>query len=155
MHREEVPVSLRDVDAVVGAGWVDTFALVADDAAAWSPEQWARAALEDVSGLGGQVGWRATGMRLAWRPSVGRVAGWRIAARGQGWVQVSADSPLVTVGLAFHVDGEEMSLVTSVSCRGRLGRLFWSRARPEHSRRVPALLSDAHSLLRTVVAPGV
>ncbi|MEV0647545.1 hypothetical protein AB0I28_19990 [Phytomonospora sp. NPDC050363] len=127
--------------------YLDVFTLTAPDPARWSPAEWARAAFEDVAGRGGQFIWRALlALRLD-RRAPGDIAGWAVAGSGEGWIRLVAAGPLATGHLLVHVDGDEVSLATSLTYRNRVGRWVWSALAPVHRRVADGLLTDTAAIL--------
>jgi len=71
-QQHDVPAVIRPRSSLARVDYVDLFTVVTDGAAGASPEQWARAGLEDAAGLAGQFVWRVLcGLRLERRPSPG------------------------------------------------------------------------------------
>ncbi|MBB1243746.1 hypothetical protein GL263_09270 [Streptomyces durbertensis] len=128
---------------------MDVFALDSPTPVDGTPEQWARVVLEEGAGLGGQFVWRVQlGLRLRWRKAPTHVAGWRIAARGDDWIELAARSPLLTGHLLVRARGRELSLTTALHYRRRLGARIWSRLSATHRRAAPALLRQAYEAER-------
>ncbi|MFF8609571.1 hypothetical protein ACF06X_26990 [Streptomyces sp. NPDC015346] len=116
-----------------------------DDAPHRSPEQWARAAFEDVAGLQGQFVWRILlGLRLKRRASPDHVAGWRIADRCDRGIRLEARSWMMTGNLVIHVEDEKVSLATIVRYDRPIAARVWSPLSAIHRRLAPDLLRDAH-----------
>ncbi|MEV0032145.1 hypothetical protein [Nocardia sp. NPDC050793] len=148
-QQHEIPDSILSRATVADPDYIDLFTLVIGDAADWSPEQWARAAFEDVAGLQGQFIWRVLlGMRLAWRRSPERVAGWRIAGRGDNWITLAAPSWMLTGNLVIHIEDERLSLATIVDYDRVIARRVWTPLSAVHRSLAPGLLRDAHAAVR-------
>ncbi|WP_431951799.1 hypothetical protein [Nocardia lijiangensis] len=148
-QQHEIPDAIRALGTLADPDYIDVFTLVASDAANWSPEQWARAAFEDVAGLQGQFIWRVVlGLRLDSRRSAERVAGWRIADRGDNWITLAAPSWMLTGNLVIHIDGERLSLATLIDYDRRIAERIWTRLSAVHRSLAPGLLRDAHEAVR-------
>ena len=158
-EQRETPPEIRSMSAIPRPDYVDVFTLTSPDASRWTAEQWARAAFEDVAGLGGQFIFRVLlGLRLAPRRSPGHVAGWRIDGRGvaerpsiqhhgEGWIRLAASSWMLTGNLILHVDGDQVSLATLNRFDRPTGRRVWRLLSPLHRALAPGVLRDAHTAL--------
>lgn len=145
----EIPEAILALATVADPDYIDLFTLVTPDAAVWSPEQWARAAFEDVAGLQGQFIWRVLlGMRLASRRSPAHVAGWDIADRGDGYITLAARSWMLTGNLVVRIDGDRLSLATIIDYDRRIAKPIWTRLSAIHRSLAPGLLHDAHDAVR-------
>lgn len=148
-QQHDIPEAIRALSPITGPDYVDLFTLTTDDAAHRSPEQWARAALEDVAGLKGQVIWRVLlGLRLQRRSSPGHVAGWRVADRGDRWISLEARSWMLTGNFVLHVDDGQVSLATFVRYDRPTAAKIWLPLSAVHRRLAPDLLRDAHRVQR-------
>ncbi|MFD0360486.1 hypothetical protein ACFQZZ_03370 [Nocardia sp. GCM10030253] len=142
-QQHEVPEAVRALSTIADPDYVDLFTLVTSDASSWSPEQWARAAFEDVAGLAGQFIWRALlGLRLERRPS--HVAGWTIVDRGDNWLTLEARSWMLTGNLVIQVEREHLSLATFLRYDKPMGKRVWATLSAKHRKVAPGLLRDAH-----------
>ncbi|WP_344533725.1 hypothetical protein [Streptomyces albiaxialis] len=106
VQRHEIPERILALSPLTAPDYVDVFTLTTPEPTDIPPERWARAAFEDVAGLGGQFIWRVLlGLRLARRrrSSPTHIAGWRIAGRGDDWIRVEARSWMLTGHLVVHV----------------------------------------------------
>ncbi|WP_187363957.1 hypothetical protein [Streptomyces piniterrae] len=130
--------------------YIDLFTLTTQDASHRSPEQWARAAFDDVAGLRGQLTWRVLlGLRLKGRgSSADHVAGWQIIDRGDRTIVLKAHSWMLTGGLAVRVDDGQVSLATFVRYDRPIATRVWSLLSAVHRRAVPGLLRDAYRIQR-------
>ncbi|MGW2207071.1 hypothetical protein [Streptomyces sp. NPDC001774] len=125
--------------------YIDVFTLTTNDASHRSPDQWARAAFEDVAGLKGQFIWRVLlGLRLKRRASPDHVAGWMIADRCDRGIRLEAHSWMLTGHLVVHVDDEQVSLATILRYDRPIAARIWSPLSAVHRRLAPDLLRDAH-----------
>jgi hypothetical protein len=124
--------------------YVDLFSVPATGAPARSPEEWARATIEDSAGRRGQFVWRAIlGLRLDGRPSPDRIGGWRIAGRGADWLRVEASSWFLTAHLVVRVDDARVSVATFVRYDRPPAGLVWPPLSAIHRRAMPGLLRSA------------
>jgi hypothetical protein len=153
-QQHDVPEATRALSTIADPDYVDLFTITTSDAAEWSPEQWARAAFEDVAGLKGQIIFRVLlGLRLKWRPSPAYVAGWRIADRGENWLRLGADSRMLTAHLVIQVDDGQMSLATFMRYDRPIAARLWPTLSARHRRAAPGLLRDAHRVLQPKSPP--
>lgn len=139
-----VPEAVRSLSTMRDPDYVDLFTLTTVHAHDRSAEQWARAMFEDVAGLTGQFIWRVLlGLRLGWRRTPDRVAGWKIADRGDGWIRLEADSRIMTGHLVVQAGGDRTSLATFVRYRRPLAARIWTPASRKHRQLAPGLLREA------------
>ncbi|MFI1937939.1 hypothetical protein ACH44C_12255 [Streptomyces purpureus] len=124
-------------------GYVDLFTL-AGGVPGRSPEQWARILFEDVAGLGGQFIWRGLlGLRLTASPE--RVAGWKIADRGDDWIRLEAGSWFLTGHLVVQADDDHVSLATFLRYDRPLAARIWPPMSRKHRKEAPGLLREAYA----------
>ncbi|MGI5222519.1 hypothetical protein [Nocardia sp. CA-290969] len=155
-HRDPVAFQQPDIGESVGAHtaltdyhYADQFTLVINAAEIGTPEEWARAALDTVAGIKGQLIWRGLlGLRLARRSAPGQVAGWAIVDRGDSWITLAARSWMLTGNLVVEAVQESVSLATFVRYERPIGERVWTRAAHGHRRFAPTLLPDAQRVLR-------
>lgn len=142
----------KAISALTGMGrpdYVDIFTVTAEDAAAESVEEWARAVVEGAVGLAGQFVWRVLlGLDLGSRSSPDRVGGWRIAERGPDWVRLEADSWFMTPHLVFSIDGEDLSVATLIRYDRSIAPVIWGPISLSHRQALPSLLRRAVRLSR-------
>jgi hypothetical protein len=144
-----VPEAVRSLSTTRDPDYVDRFTLTTAGAHDRSAEQWARALFEDVAGLAGQLIWRVLlGLRLGWRRTPDRVAGWMIADRGDGWLRLEADSRIMTVHLVVQAGDDRASLATFIRYRRPLAARIWTPASRMHRQLAPALLREAFERLQ-------
>ena len=141
-QRHDIP---EDIRSLAPADYVDLFtATVPETAAAASPEQWARAAMEGAPAAGRFLCWRALlGLRLAGGASPDHVAGWRIDGRGDDWIRVAARSWFLTAHIVFRADDGLVWFATFIRYDRRLGALVWPRAAVLHRAIAPDFLRAA------------
>ena len=139
-----IPEAVRALSPMRDPDYADLFTVTTAATHGRSAEQWARVLLEDVAGLTGQLVWRVLlGMRLGWRRKPDRVAGWKIADRGDGWLRLEANSWLMTGHLIVRACGDRASLATFVRYRRPLGARIWTPMSRKHRQLAPGLLREA------------
>ena len=141
-HRT-IPDEIRSLCAM-SPDYVDVFSVPATRAAGISPEQWARATIEDSAGWRGQFVWRVIlGLRLEGRPSPDHIGGWRIADRGDDWLRVEASSWFLTAHLVVRLDDGRVMVGTFVRYDRPPAGLVWPPLSAIHRRAMPGLLRSA------------
>src|SRR5262245_40476571 len=144
VRERNVPESIRSLTTLAHPDYVDLFAIETKSAARRSPEQWARAGVEEAAGFGGQLVWRVLlGLRLESRSSPDLVGGWRIAGRGDCWVRLEAASWFITAELVVHVDEGRVSVATFIRYDRLMAALVWPALSIGHRRAMPGLLRHA------------
>src|SRR5262249_19156284 len=142
-----VPVAIRSLSTLAKPDYVDLFTVAAASATRRSPEQWARAGLEDAAGLGGQFVWRVLlGLRLGSVTSPDRVGGWKIAKRSKGWIRLRAASWFLTAEIVVSVDDGTASVATFIGYDRAVAALVWPALSAGHRRAMPGLLRHAAKL---------
>ncbi len=140
-QQRTIPETIRSLGGMEGPDYIDLFSVPTGKAAAASPEQWSRTAIEDVAALGGQFIWRGLlGLRLKSRPSTERVGGWRIADRGEDWIRLEASSWFLTAHLVIRLDHEHLSTGTFIRYDRPVAALIWAPLSAVHRRLMPGLL---------------
>ncbi|MEW2355508.1 hypothetical protein [Spirillospora sp. NPDC029432] len=138
----EMPESARALSTLPAIDYADRFTLAADTGA--GPERWARAMFGDVPTPGEWFVWRGLlGLRLARGRSPDTVAGWRVAARGEGWILLEAASWFLSGNLLVQAADGQVSLSTFLHYDRRLGRVVWPPLSAVHRRLVPGILRGA------------
>ncbi|MFE3450476.1 hypothetical protein ACFXJ8_16235 [Nonomuraea sp. NPDC059194] len=146
-QQHDIPSKILALSTLADPDYGDLFTLVTSAASAGSPEQWARAAFENVAGRQGQFIWRVLlGLRLEQQPS--RVAGWKIADRGDNWIRLEARSWMLTGHLLVVVDDDRVSLGTFVNYDRPVAALVWTPLSAVHRQLAPGLLRDTYGVLR-------
>jgi len=149
VQQHDVPAPIRRVSALDPPDYVDLFTVAARGAAATSPEEWARAAIEDTAGLGGQFVWRVLcGLRLDSRPAPDRLGGWKLAERGDRWLRLEAHSWFMTAHLVVMVGDAEVSVATFIRYDRMAGRLIWPTLAVAHRALMPGLLRGTAARIR-------
>jgi hypothetical protein len=140
IQQRSIPESIRSVSGMGRPDYIDVFTVTTNGADA-TPEQWFRTALEDVAGRGGQFIWRGVlGLRLKSRPSTERVAGWKIADRGEEWIRLEASSLFMTAHLVTRLDDGQLFAGTFIRYDHSIAPLIWVPASAVHRRMMPGLL---------------
>jgi len=143
-QQPNIPEAIRSLSTLTSPDYVDLFTITTDGAAGRSPEQWARAGVEDAAGLAGQFVWRVLcGLRLARRPSPDYVGGWKIADRGDSWIRLEAVSWFMTVQLVVQVDDAQLSVATFIRYESPMASLVWPPLSAGHRSAMPGLLRQA------------
>lgn len=141
VQQHDVPEAIRRVSGMARPDYVDLFTVTASKAAETPPEEWARAAIEDTAGLGGQFVWRVfCGLRLHSRPAQERLGGWKLGDRGDRWLRLEADSWFMTAHLVVMVDDEQVSVATFIHYDRPMGALIWPALAVVHRALMPGLL---------------
>ena len=97
---------------------------------------------EDVLGGRAQFVWRVLmGLRLKAAPD--RVAGWRIAERGDDYVRLEASSWFLTAHLVVQADDEHVSFATFIRYDRPLAARVWPPMSKVHRKSAPGLLRQA------------
>ena len=152
----QLPASVRFRTRLGHVDYADRFTVRTSGDA--TPEQWARAMFGDTPNLGQIVVWRCLlGLRLAYDPSPGTVAGWRIGDHGQDWLRMEADSWLLAADLVVQIKPGRVSLTTFLRYDRRLAHVVWPPLSAAHRRLVPSLLTAAAARIgrpRPVAAPA-
>jgi hypothetical protein len=144
LERRDVPQAIRLLSTLDRADYVDLFTVPTSTAADRSPEQWARAGLEDAAGLAGQFVWRVLlGLRLHRRSSRDHVGGWEIRDRGDGWIVLEASSWCLTAQIVVRVDDGQLSVATFIQYDKPIARMIWPPLSVGHRRAMPGLLRQA------------
>ena len=143
VHQHEVSDHIRSLSTMTSPDYVDVFAASTNDTPG-SPEEWARALVEDAAGVGGQVGWRVVlGLRLRSGSSPSHVGGWEIAGRGENWIRHEATSRFLTAHVVVHVDDEQVTAATFVRYDRPIAAKVWAPVSLIHRGAMPRLLRHA------------
>jgi hypothetical protein len=128
---------------------VDLFTVAAPGATDHSPEEWARAVLEQapVSQRNARRFWRQLGLRLGPPDSPEHVQGWKIAARGDDWLRIETASWYLTAQAVVLVEPAQVSLSLSLRFDRPPASLVWALASGPHQRAVPVMLRQAAELM--------
>jgi hypothetical protein len=143
IQQRTIPESIRALSGMDRPDYIDVFTVTTNGAADATPEQWFRTALEDVAGRGGQFIWRGVlGLRLKSRPSMERVAGWKIADRGEDWIRLEASSWFMTAHLVTRLNDGTLFAGTFIRYDHPIAPLIWVPASAVHRRTMPGLLAQ-------------
>lgn len=143
-----VPETVRSLSTLAKQDYVDLFTVTAGAAADRSPEQWARAGVDDAAGLAGQFVWRVLlGLRLERRPSPDHVAGWKIVDRGDSWIVLEAASWFLTAQIVFQVGAGQVSVATFIRYDRPVAALVWPPLSVGHRQAMPGLLRHAAKVM--------
>ena len=143
IQEHNIPEAIRSLNGMDRPDYIDVFTVTTNGAADATPEQWVRTALEDVAGRGGQFIWRGVlGLRLKSRPSTARVAGWKIADRGEEWIRLEASSWFMTAHLVTRLDDGQLFAGTFIRYDHPIAPLIWVPASAVHRRLMPGLLAQ-------------
>ena len=139
VQQRNVPEAIRSLSTLASPDYVDLFTVTARGAADRSPEQWARAAIEDAAGLAGQSVWRLVcGLRLGRGPD--QVGGWRIGDRGDSWIRLESASWFLTAHIVVQVGDGQASVATFIRYDQPIASLIWPPVSAGHRRAMPGLL---------------
>lgn len=146
VQQHKIPAATRSLSTLTRQHYVDLFTVTTSAAAGRSPEQCARAGIEDAAGVGGQFVWRGIlRLRLERRPD--HVAGWKIADRGVDWILLEAASSFLTAQLAVRVSDGQISVATFIRYDRPIAALVWRPSSFFHRRAMPGLLRHTARLL--------
>ncbi|WP_051158956.1 hypothetical protein [Tsukamurella sp. 1534] len=107
-------------------------------------EQWARAMFGDSPSPVERLIWGgALRLRLDRAAGPETIAGWTVGERGDGWIRMEADGPLLAGRLVVRAHAGTVSLTTAVRYRSRPGERVWRALAPVHRRLAPTLFRDA------------
>jgi len=147
-----VPETIRSLSTMARPDYVDVFTVTARGVERGSPEQWARAGIEDAAGLAGQFVWRVLcGLRLERRPSPDYVGGWKIADRGDSWIRLEAASWFMTAHIVVQVDDGQVSVATFIRYDRPLAAVVWPPLSAGHRVAMPGLLRQTVRAMRIAV----
>ncbi len=139
-----VPADARALATISTIDYEDGFVVDIERAEARTPEQWARAILEDApvrtrSAL--LSGWSALGLKLGTDQPARRVLGWQIRRSTPEFVLLGADSRVgMPAELLFVPQQRELFFATFVQQSNQLARLAWAGVESVHVRTVRSLL---------------
>jgi hypothetical protein len=152
-----IPAAIRSLDTLTNPDYADMFTATTSRAMDKSPEQWARAVLEDapIAHRYAFIPWRILlGLRLGPRQSPDYVHGWKIAERGDSWIRIEAASWFMTAHAVIHIDDGRLSGALFVRYDRPVAALVWPPLSIIHRQAMPVILRQAlraHSAARTEV----
>jgi hypothetical protein len=149
LQRRDIPEAIRSLSTLAVPDYVDLFTALTSEATDRSPEQWARAVLEEapLSGQNARVLWRLMGLRLGPRHSPDHVQGWKIAEHGDNWIRVETASWYMTAQAVCLVEEGQVSVSLSLRYENPIARLVWAFVAGPHQRAVPVMLRQAVRLI--------
>jgi hypothetical protein len=140
----DLPEGIRRVNTLTNPDYVDAFTLALPEAKDHSPEEWARAALENTpTGRSAPILWQSIGLRLGPRPSSQHVQGWTITGRAEDWIRLEAASWFMTANAVAKVDDGQVSFALFVRYDRPLAAVIWPPVSVMHRRAMPTLLRQA------------
>jgi hypothetical protein len=144
-----VPEAVRSRTTFPDPDYIDLFTVTTPLAADRSPEEWARATLEQapLARRNARAFWRLMGLRLGPQHSSDHVQGWRIAARGDAWLRLETASWYLSAQAVCQVDGEEVCLSLSLRYDRAIAAVVWRLVSRQHQRAVPVMLHQAVKLV--------
>lgn len=144
-HRN-VPPAVFERSSIPDADYADWFTTATAGSA--SPEEYARAMFGDAPGWQVKLVWGLLlGLHLIRNASPDSVAGYRIAARGTGWIRLEASSRSLTSNLIVATDDGKVSLAALMRYNRRPGRVRWTLLSPVHRAAAPSLLARTAATL--------
>jgi hypothetical protein len=139
-----LPEAIRSHGAMANPDYVDLFNATTVGATDKSPEEWARAALEDTpTSRSAPSLWRLLGLRLGPRHSPDYVQGWKIADRGDNWIRLETASWFMTAHAVVRVDDGQLAVALFLRYDRAIAALVWPLVSITHRRAVPAMLRQA------------
>jgi hypothetical protein len=139
-----VPEAIRRLDTLASPDYVDLFTARTSMATDKSPEEWARALLEDTpTGRSAPVLWRRLGLHLGPTPSPDYIQGWKIADHGDGWIRIETASWFMSAHAVVKVDCGQVSIALFLRYDRPIAALIWPPVSVMHRRGVPVMLRQA------------
>jgi hypothetical protein len=154
---DRVSPAIRSLTTFAAPDYVDLYSLDTPRAKCFSPEEWARAALEraPVSRRGARSLWRTMGLRLGPAGDARYVQGWHIAAGDGSYLRLETSSWYLEAEAVCVVDGDTVALSLSLRfARQPVASVVWAAIAGPHQRAVPVMLSQADELLAHDIATG-
>lgn len=144
VQQRDAPEAIRSLSTMNSPDYVDLFTATTNAAAERSPQEWARAVVEDAAGFAGQFVWRVLlGLRLDRRPSPDHVGGWKIGDRGDSWIRLEAASCFLTAEIVARVDDGQLSIATLIKHDRPMAAVVWPPLSIVHRQAMPGLLRHA------------
>src|SRR5438093_4226600 len=132
-----IPEAIRSHDTLADPDYVDLFTITTPRARDASPEEWARAALEDSPSARrfAFIPWRILlQLRLGPRHSPDHVHGWKIADRGDNWIRLETASWSLTCHAVVRIDEGQVSGALFVRYDHPIAALVWPLVSIGHRR---------------------
>ncbi|HZA86827.1 MAG TPA: hypothetical protein VE466_08110 [Acidimicrobiales bacterium] len=140
----DIPETIRSHDTLTNPDYVDVFTAPASGATDRTPEEWARAVLEETpTGRAAPALWRRLGLRLGPTPSAEHVQGLKIAARGDDWIRLETASWFMTAHGIVHTDDHQLSIALCIRYDHPIASVVWMPESAVHRRAVPVMLRQA------------
>jgi hypothetical protein len=145
VQHHDIPEVVRCLSTLARPDYLDLFTATTTQAIDRSPEQWARAVLEQapLARRNARVLWRLMGLRLGPRHSPEHVQGWTITARGDNWIRVETASWYMATQAVCLVEEGQVSISLSLHYDQPVAALVWALVSGPHQRAVPVMLSQA------------
>ncbi len=157
MRQIAVPPAARALSTLPHIDHADSFVVETDSAHDRTPEQWARAILEDapiVTRKKLRCGWSALGLRLGSARSERFVLGWEVRRSTPDFVLLGARSRLgMPAELLVERQRHSLRFSTFVRQRNPVARAIWAGVERRHLEIVPALLAQVSSRSGTSASP--
>jgi hypothetical protein len=148
-----LPREIGRLATLEGVDYADCVVATTSDATERTPEEWARAVMEDTpTGRSAPALWRLIGLRLGPMPSPDHVQGWRIADRGDDWIRAETAAWYMTAQAVVRVAQDQVSLALFLRFDRAVAGVIWLPVGVLHRRGVPAMLRQAVRAHRPVVA---
>ncbi len=148
VQQRDVPESIRALSTLDRLDYGDVFTLTTARATRGTPEDWARATVEDVPLAARTLVWQVMlGLRLERGRSPDHVAGWKIGGRGHDWIRIAARSWMVTAEAVFHLDDQHVSFALFIRHLHPVAALVVPPVTRIHRRAAPGLLRSAEHRL--------
>jgi hypothetical protein len=142
---DEVPRSVRSLTSLADPDYIDLFTVTTPGARNRSPDEWARAVLEQtpLARRNARVLWRLMGLRLGPQSSPDHVQGWRISARGDNWLRAETASWYMTAQAVCLIEEGSVSASLSLRYDHPVAVLVWAVVSASHQRAMPIMLRQA------------
>lgn len=142
-----VPPDARALTRLSSIGYEDAFLVGTGRDHARTPEQWARAILEDAPAPQRSAlvsGWSGLGLKIGSARTPQRVLGWEIRDSTDQFVLLGADSRIgMPAELLFVPQSDSLLFATFVQQDNHAVRLIWAGVERVHVRTVRRLLEQA------------
>ena len=142
-----LPTSARALTTLPRLDYTDTFFVETDAVNDLTPEQWARAALEDApehTRRALRFGWTVLGARLGSTRDPRRILGWEVRHSSEEYALLGGMSILgFDAELLFTREPKGFLFATLMTHNTLLARLLWARIEAGHRRVVRSLLRQA------------
>jgi hypothetical protein len=139
---------VRDLSSFEHPNYVDCFVLDTRYASAGSPEDWARAMLEESSlSHNARVLWTVMGLRMGPPHSADHVQGWWIESHNDRWLRLETSSWYLSACVVLLVEPERVSASLSLRYDSRVAPFIWTLISDRHQKAVPVMMRQASRLL--------